>query len=389
MKIKIRPTDYLLILGAILAPMTGFRIWKVGPAEALCCIWAILNLKNVKFHKRLNFYLYFWIMFITSIVLGTIFSQIFYTVHPSALSGILTWIYFALISVVMYFTLKEMELAYVKKIIKTVFVCAGFWYLFLMLYNQFVSSSFLGTPLVYGGNRFSGGAENPHQIALFMLTTLFFAIFFISEERKAFGRIVSIGIIISSVAVIFETSSSTAIMAMVSALFIYVVINMLTYKNSARIMVSVGVFLLLVSIFIAVFYSFALFGRFYEWVLADPNGQGRIEIFSDIVNVFPKSPIFGLGPGVHAMDSSIEFHNNYLEILSMTGIFGSFVFLVLSLKIFKDTYIYSRNLVPLVLAVYVYGFSGFSARRLVYWISITFVLVIIEINKRRCRHGRS
>ena len=38
---KIRTWDWLLILGLTIAPMTGLRIWKIGPAEVLTFIWCL------------------------------------------------------------------------------------------------------------------------------------------------------------------------------------------------------------------------------------------------------------------------------------------------------------------------------------------------------------
>ena len=46
--------DWILIIGAILSPMTGLRIAKVGPAEFLCFVWALRNI-HIKRHKQVYF----------------------------------------------------------------------------------------------------------------------------------------------------------------------------------------------------------------------------------------------------------------------------------------------------------------------------------------------
>ena len=46
----IRRWDWLLILGIMLAPMTGLRIWKAGPAEVLCFIWTLKFLPRRYLH---------------------------------------------------------------------------------------------------------------------------------------------------------------------------------------------------------------------------------------------------------------------------------------------------------------------------------------------------
>ena len=35
----IESRDWILLIGLSLAPMTGLRIWKIGPSEVLCLLW--------------------------------------------------------------------------------------------------------------------------------------------------------------------------------------------------------------------------------------------------------------------------------------------------------------------------------------------------------------
>ncbi len=102
-----------------------------------------------------------------------------------------------------------------------------------------------------------------------------------------------------------------------------------------------------------------------------------MEIFRTIGIALKKNPIFGLGPGGHAYDGTMEFHNTYLEILAMTGVVGFFIFAKFSLRIYrvlKSDY----TLYLIVLPLYAYGLAGFSMRRLVYWNLIVLAVVLAQ-----------
>ncbi|NLB75739.1 MAG: hypothetical protein GX799_04640 [Crenarchaeota archaeon] len=117
---------------------------------------------------------------------------------------------------------------------------------------------------------------------------------------------------------------------------------------------------------------------FIRWVEKDTNGLGRLGIFASFPSTFIKSPIVGLGPGVHGRNGLIEFHNTYLEVLAATGLFGGIVFLVFSIRIFKKTIVADWKLFIIAVSMYAYGLAGFAMRRLVFWGVIAFVVAIAE-----------
>ena len=46
--VRLKPMDWLLIIGFCFAPMTGLRVWKAGPAEVICLIWSLWTFANSK-----------------------------------------------------------------------------------------------------------------------------------------------------------------------------------------------------------------------------------------------------------------------------------------------------------------------------------------------------
>ena len=105
-KLKIKKFDYLLIIGLILAPMTGLRITKVGTGELLCFIWCFKYLKEYLYLKINNFFIAFWLLFILSIVLGTCYG-IYYHPDQVRIGQLGTWLYLMIISLGIYIGLNK------------------------------------------------------------------------------------------------------------------------------------------------------------------------------------------------------------------------------------------------------------------------------------------
>jgi O-antigen ligase len=367
---KIEWTDWLLIIGLTLAPMTGLRIWKVGPGEVLCLLWGIRYLfkaKNLKSNLSI-----FFALFIIAMAAGSIIGFI---VAPKELRTVdlLTWVYLGVIAISLYEGLKTKLLHYLEMLFFTFAEFATVWNLFLFLYSRFIGSTFLGAPLWYNNVRFSGGGTNPHQIAVLLCGLVFI---FLRSLLKKEKMIRSIVLLIVCVYLMLETASSTGVLSIALGIAVsaYFLVADLFPKNKVGAIVILSLILLLISL---VFWSF-FYGQFMEWVMEDKNGLGRIEIFSSFGTAFIKSPLFGLGPGVHGVGGTIEFHNTYLEIIAASGVIGGIAFIVYSIGLFRDVLKADWKLFPILVAMYAYGLAGFAMRRLVYWGIVVFVTVIAE-----------
>lgn len=137
-------------------------------------------------------------------------------------------------------------------------------------------------------------------------------------------------------------------------------------------------------LFIAVIGFNSFYSFFICWVSKDANGLGRFDIFSTFPNAYLKSPLVGLGPGVHGRDGLIEFHNTYFEVLAASGLFGGIVFLLFSIRISKKAILADWRLFIVIVSMYAYGLAGFAMRRLVFWGVISFIVTISDqINNNR------
>ncbi len=382
-KMKIRRWDWLLVIGLVLAPMTGLRIWKVGPAEVLVFLWCLKYIPKKKIHN--SGILRFFGVFLGSMAIGTIWGLVVAR-EEVILSGWITWAYLAFVSIGIYTGLSLNSAEYTERLISTFVFVAALWNIPLYLYASAGGRSILGAPLWYY-YRYSGGGTNPHQIAVLMCGMVFLSLKEVLERRRL---LLNLGITAFGILILLRTESSTAVLSLAMGIVIefFVVINRRIPGRARRfrfLLLEVVIALLVLVVFYRLIYRFA-----YNWIASDSNGLGRLSLAAQFERSFKASPIFGLGPGSHARRGTgelIEYHNTYLEILAATGIVGMVAFLrftfLLLQKIKEDT-LY----LPMVVAMYGYGFAGFAMRRLIYWGLIVLVYVVCE-RKQKERYIRT
>lgn len=376
-KIIIRWWDWLLIIGLSLAPMTGLRIWKVGPAELLCFIWGLKYLPKAKYVVNDTFK--FFLGFFCSMFAGTIIGLI---IAPSELqaSDWFTWIYLAFIALSIYEGTIQNELDYNERLLEYFSTISVVWYIFLYFYSIFVSRTFLGAPLWYISVRYTGGAQNPHQVAVLMCGLTFIFVRNIFNRHKP---LINVLCCIGAVFVVLQTASSTGILSIFCSFLITIFVLTFRHIENAAKRTTLIIIQFFLSVLVIVIGFQFFYVRIYAWIASDPNGIGRFEIFRYIFDVLDKSPIFGLGPGLHSLSGTKEFHNTYLEILAASGFAGLFTLIVYTVRIFKKI-VAEPLFIAVVFAIYMYGIAGFAMRRLAYWGILLFVIVISE-QKRTSR----
>ena len=357
---RIRLIDWLLIIGLTLAPMTGLRVGKVGPAEALCALWAIRFAFKSKF--RMTDIFRFFIGFLGSLLVGTAIGYLIAR-NELRISGLFTWGYLSVVAVLMYDGLSNNSSEYNDKLLNAFAAVAVIWQLFLYIYSKNVSRTFLGSTLWYHGVRYSGGGTNPHQVAVLLCGA--FPIFArnVIKRRQPIINIALAGV---SIFLLGETSSSTGIMAVALCVLLFAAMLIVNVGSRRKRIQYIAIMLLLVLLVVLFFYQ-KIYDYIMEWIEEDSNGMGRLQIYSSFGRTFRKSALFGLGPGEHAFEGVIEYHNTYLEILAATGICGMVFFLIYTVRSIKKLWRADWTLVPAVIAIYAYGLAGFAMRRLVYW----------------------
>ena len=364
--------DRILIIGLILSPMTGFRIWKIGPAELLCFIWC-LGTNRLRYVKN-NFVFRFFLFFLLCMLIGSFFGC-FMAPDQLSISGGLTWIYLAFIATGIYSGLQKNSLEYNTVLMESFSYGALGWYSLLLIYGKHVGRNFLGAPLWFY-QRYTGGGTNPHQVAVLCCGVVFILFRNILNREKI---IISLIFVALGINIILATDSSTAIVALFfgAATALYIFIATFVHDRKRKRVLYICESLALISLVILKYDYF--YEAAFEWISSDSNGLGRLVIFSRIINVLKISPLFGLGPGVHAVSerSILEFHNTYLEIIAACGIIGFFVFIRFTIQIIKKMK-NDLTFLPVLTAIYAYGLAGFALRRLAYWGVLIFAIILSE-----------
>lgn len=374
--------DKILLIGIVLAPMTGLRIAKIGPSELLVFFWCFLNIKTIVKIKVGNFNFLFWFIFFILIVFGVSYGVVFYP-DQVIVTDIFTWSYLMFVNLGIYQVFRNKGYNYSSNFLKKLVISGSIWYLFLYFYSLIVSGSFWGAPLWYGDFRFSGGATNPHQIAVLIGAFVPLTLKYIQSSTKKREKLFYLLAFSICIFLGYQTRSATLQLAIVLSLLILFLLKLGKVVHSKKNKVIVYCLITVMLTIIVYFNNEYIIGRTLVWIESDPNGLGRLSLFSSITDTLQKNFIFGLGPGIHAWEGTAEYHNTYLEILAMSGILGLVNFFIYSLKVFKiiniDIYFVSS-----VLALYFYGLAGFSMRRLVYWAIIAIILAIAEqLNARK------
>ncbi len=371
--LRVRNWDWILVIGLMLAPMTGLRIAKVGPAEVLCLIWGIRNYKLSHFPVR-NELFRFIVVYLLAMVAGTI-CGLYIAPQELVWSQWPTWPYLFFITYGIFLGARKNSREYNEHLMDVTFRMCVLWYALLYLYSITVSRTFLGAPLWFAGVRYTGGAKNPHQVAVLMCgITFWFMRQALRKKQIGLNLLMAFG----AVFVEWQTAASTGTAALAAGILVLLFLIPARANISTGRKVIVFTIEILILAIIAAFVYKQVFDYLTNWILSDANGLGRINLISQLGDSFMQSPIFGMGPGVHAFDlagNPKEFHNTYSEILAATGIVGMIAFVILTFKTLKYM-MRDQYLIPIMAALYVYGLGGYAMRRLAYWGIFTFIFVI-------------
>ena len=380
---KLTLRSILIIVGTIIAPMTGFRIWKIGPGEVICLLCGLSTFEDIRFLNINNIFVKFWGIFLAVTSVGTFWGILYYPEETFPIQMV-TWVYLAIVCICLSLVILKEPYERIYLIISYISYGAVIWYMFLFLYSKYVSFYFFGAPLWYNNTRFTGGATNPHQVAILLCISAVILIGLLLDRNNFWSFLLRIPLLVGALFLLSKTESSTAIMAVWVGVIIVIwkTIEKKTGNNNMYIPSSIMILLL-----VLLFYGEAIYNSFMDWVEADPNGVGRFHIFSTFPINFFKSPLFGLGPGNHALDGLMEFHNTYLEILAMSGIIGGIVFLIFTIRLIRLLN-HEPVSIGVMTSLYVYGFAGFGMRRLVYWMVIVLVYALAVTNSYSSQYNQ-
>lgn len=353
----------LLAVTAILAPMTGARLGKVGPAEVLAvgwCVFALLRFRDVRVAEREMF---FWVTLWAAMLCGT-YVGIGLTPDETQVSGIANWFFLGAVAlVVSSVATSALSIADLELILRRIAIGAVVIYGILYLYSVTISMTFLGLPLWFAGVRYSGGGENPHQLALLMVLVIGVATREVTRRAPVRHRVIYGGVLVAAVFLGRATQSSTLEVAVLAGLLVWTVVLARHHFGSRGAVVVTSLVLS-----ISIPFSEAVRGALLSFVESDANGEGRIRLWSDLGDVLDVSPIVGLGPGTHANNGTSEFHNSLLDFFALGGLVAAAAVVAYVGAALIRMWRADPGLAAIAVSLAAYGVAGFSFRRLVFWI---------------------
>ncbi|WP_394707975.1 O-antigen ligase family protein [uncultured Desulfosarcina sp.] len=335
-------------------------------------LWCIIAIKRKKFLVWNEIYKYLLIMFFIAIV------SIFVKILNPEVRGVKiiheifylkNWSEGFIIFVVFYNILdgKKYCLRSLSGLIVFFMFCNS-----IMLIDWF---DFVDIPGIHKRNYGeSSGFGNPNDYAAYMLLFLFtfFSSFIISKNKMhKYSSLVCL--IISLMAFLMTGSRGGFISLLIASLFYFILIkNSLKSKKRLKYIILFCSLLLVPILMLPETFIEDYKDKIIPESSADINkySHGRSTIWTEGLNIFAESPIFG--SGFNSFSILLEkrkgitavAHNRYLQYLVDFGLIGIFSYLLIQISLFKQTYKVFNNTFKrsekIILVNYLSGLIGYS-----------------------------
>lgn len=376
-----RKLDYLLVVAITVSPMNTLRFGQVGPAEIALLLWCVGACLNAKYPLDTGALGKAWIAFFCILVASTLHGVVVTpeSTHPT---GLITWAFLGLTCVITYAVVQGRSRAQAESLLSAVGTVSTLWFASLYVYSVLVAMTIFDVPLWYGGGlRFSGGGDNPHQLAVLMAACTFINVRGLLRAR-GFGRgLWSLLLTAGALFLGYETLSSTLFLAIAvtgAVTLFCVLLDRFPSRSSRTAITTLAAMLLVI---VAVLQWSRLVGLAEAFIDNDPNGRGRLTLWATFNDILGHVVLLGLGPGTHAEDGRMEFHNSYLELAAMIGLPATVAALVAMIMAVRRL---SREwtLMAIVLPLFVYALPGFAFRRPSFWLILAICLALTTILAR-------
>lgn len=252
---------------------------------------------------------------------------------------------------------------------------------FCLLYLLVIRNFFYIDFFYYFSTRFSGLSLNPNQLALLTLILPIISLYLMS--RKKIPIYIGILNVVAAVWVGIKIESDALLVTWIISFFIYsyiLFIKKIKLKKSLKIILNLFGLSFLVSLLkIASDILKDVSNSFNE---VSNQSAIRYTLWENGIKAFSKSPLIGNGTksqsGLTSPFEGHEAHNTLIDLISMLGLFGFIIILLLSLWAIINS---RQNLYYLILLLQVFIYSNFHnvMRQPIFW----FVLFILLLNDHK------
>ena len=367
-----------IAISYILMVMTSIRIpgipLGVGEILMLFSIIVLLFRHKENDEKQLNSFHQFsvlnsyWTLFFISLFCGAIINllEVDRTISYTTLFAyIFNWF-------IIYIMVQRLTIDDVIDIVRYLAVYGTIFYFVLYLYSVNISRYLFSIPLYYsGGARFSGGAKNPNQLALFFSMMPFISAYFMKScfLNKKITRGIGWAFVCCGGILIGIKCNSDAIIGAWTiglAFFCY----RLSFKWIHNTLVKISIIFFAVIFIFLVFHN-EIFNRFERWFNDLDAGGSRQILWYEGWKASKDSFLIGFGPGSFCGPTQAEAHNTIIDFLTQGGLLAVTALMIL----FYHVYASAANDIILssaVIALILYSMGHFVGRQPVFYFYLLF-----------------
>lgn len=358
--------EMVVATGLVLVSQTALRFRDgLGIGEVILALFIgfmliqkIVSFKNRPLPKHLHF-ITSMLLFVVLVMLPVTIVNTYLGIYGSSLRDILAY----LLSLLLIYTIASARLDYEKV---GLLLCI---FLLLICTGQYLMG---GENAWYYGVRFTGGAKNPNQLGLYILSSLLM-LSTITSLRNLWKFPIAGGLIFFGII----TFSDALTMALLTILATFISIWLVPRKYLPIFIMFIGI-PVMAGIYAVIFETNMLAYAFEKWESADEGG-GRLSLYYNAYKAYISSPSawpFGFGAGAFSgffgPFERVEAHNTFLDFLTIGGIAGVYLLFAPILRALWTAYALNKHaLASLLFGLVVFSMFHFVVRHPVFWVSLT------------------
>mgnify|MGYP000906045218 CR=1 FL=1 len=387
--------DLLFAVGLILTTMTGLRMpnLPIGIGEILLFIWIltqwfqILLTGSVEFDRVYTKILLFGLLLCIMMGFGLLASAIEGRISlQDSIYDFLAYSFAFLLGITVL--LKDRQDSVVNKI-KYIVVVGTIVFTFLLIWWKTISPYFSGLGLVYEGVRFTGGAVNPNQLALFFVPIPALALFLLNYKRDFLKKIFLVLIFGASIFVALNTQSHALMATFILMLLFFPVL--ILYKRTQFSTKVLAAIIFLILLCLVILLNAEVIQNSYDsiinWFYKLDDDGSRAVLWTHGLKTALESPFVGYGPGTVIIfppdfcvdaQNTIDAHNSFIDLFMQAGFLG----LVLFIAFLKKSLVLKNNiyLTMAFFSLIIFSFSHFVLRQPIFWM---YLIMMYSLNNSK------
>jgi hypothetical protein len=396
--------DALLAIGLLLSAASQFRLpgLPVGPGELCLTLWLALSFGRVLSNSRQQLtdgfktLLIFWILFVLIQSFGTLLGLAIEKTHDvsSMIHDIVAYTLMA--SLALTATIGQ-DAAQRLRRTAWLFASIGCIGLAAQLADAWDILKIPGTDPWYW-NRLRGWSENPNQLALLTTALALISLHLGETSSGAIERAAAILCATFFFSVGLLTRSDSLLICAVVVLPIFLGLKLRAWVSTStnkRALSRATAWTLIIAFpalpiamlpFSSSIYAHAADAATHM-IEDNEQGETRLKLWTEAVNIGMSSGGFGFGPGPHLTSKDykrpppdkFEAHNTFLDLFTQVGFAGVLLFLwIVFMSIRCAARSGSAALISLMLGLLIFGMFHFVVRHPVFWLAVALCLTAKE-----------